>query len=373
MHAYGLQLYHHPYSSMPEGSPFAQVPVEVWEAILDEVIRPGVALDTNCTLESFRDFCRRLGGEPYKASETQRLILRRVCKRWKEFAESRSHRRLDSHSPLGRLSPSIILRAADVHYTNEHFSKYLTQDTKWKIVRVDITNEEPYLLNHLAENAGFHPHIRCLDLDLSIAYNKPVHITDLACFRQLTYLKIRHFSPTSELWGNSTTQITLPHLEVLEFNSSYSHTRFPSESVHLPSLRHLSLSTMLRTHLVDTFAPYAPTLRSLVIRYPILYFLPPQLFSLFPKSEEFAFRGYSLALPNLPPSGHPLKRLIILSQLIDCLGIRELIERLPPIHLISSKLEWPTYARVGSVPYDESFGYPVRAGHFKLAIRPSEN
>jgi len=329
-----------------------------------------VALDTNCTLESFREFRRRLRGEEdYTESERQRLILRRVCKRWKGFAEARSHRRLDSHSPLGLLPPSIILHAADVHYTTEHFSKYLTQKTKWKIVRVDITDTEPDLFWTLAKNAGFHPHIRRLDLDLRITNTKLVHVTDLACFRQLTYLIIRRYDdPTSVSWGNPTTQITLPPLEVLDFQCSGTHTRFPSGSVHLPSLRHLSLWIKDSELLVDTIAPYAPTLRSLIVRYRILDSLPPRLFSLLPKVEEFAVRGYLDGANDYPPSGHPLKRLIVFSQWIDPLQIRQLITRLPPIHLIFSKLEWPTYARVGRAPCDEGLQYLVDEGNFDLAI-----
>ena len=336
---------------MIEGTALARTPVEIWEFILDEVIRPGVALDTNCTLESFREF-RRLGGEGYPESEKQRLVLRRVCKRWKQFAEKRSHRRLDPLSPLEVLPPSSILHATRVHYTTEHFSKYLRQNTRWKFIRVDITDAEPKLLTHLAENAAFHPHIQRLVLALKFKHTKTFHITDLSCFHQLTYLVIRrHDDPKPVSWGNSTTEkvikITLPHLEVLDFQCSGYRTCFPSESVHLPSLRHLSLWITDNEHLLETITPYAPTLRSLMVRYSLVNFLPSQLFSILPNVEELAVKGLISADDYPPSSNHPLKRLIILSRAIAFLEIRKLIERLPPVRLIFSKLEWPTSAKKG--------------------------
>ncbi|SRR5258706_10084006 len=341
---------------MTEGSALARTPVEIWEFILDEVIRPGVALDTSCTLESFRQF-RRLGGEGYPESERQRLVLRRVCKRWKQFAENRSHRRLGPRSPLELLPLSSILNATRVHYTAERFSKYLTQNTRWKVVQLDITESEPNVLSHLAENADFHPHIQRLVLALQFTRTKKFHITDLSCFHQLTYLVIRrHDDPQSISWGDSTTQeeinITLPHLEVLDFQCSGYHTSFPSESVHLPSLRHLSLWIPDNERLLGTLTPYAPTLRSLMVRYSDINFLPPQLFSLLPNVEELAVKGMISADDHPPPSsnGHPLKRFIILSRAIEFLEIRKLIERLPPIRLIFSKLEWPTPTKKGRAP-----------------------
>ena len=346
---------------MTEGSALARTPVELWEFILDEVIRPGVALDTNCTHESFREF-RRLGGEGYPESEKQRLVLRRVCKRWKQFAEKRSHRRLDPLSPLELLPPSSILHATRVHYTTEQFSKYLRQNTRWKIVRVDITDAEPKLLSHLAENAAFHPHIQRLVLALKFTKTKTFNITDLSCFRHLTYLVIRRQDdPKSVSWGNSTTEtvtkITLPHLEVLDFQCSGYHTCFPSESVHLPSLRHFSLWTTDNERLLETITPYAPTLRSLMVRYSLVNVLPSQLFSILPNVEEFAVKGLISADDYPPSSNHPLKRFIILSRSIAFLEVRELIERLPPIRLIFSKLEWPTSTTKGhALRLEDRFG-----------------
>ena len=339
---------------MPEGSAPERTPIELWEFILDEVIRPGVVLDASCTMESFREF-RRLGGDGYPESERQRLVLRRVCKRWKEFAEKRSHRRLGPHSPLELLPPSSILQATRVHYTTEQFSKYLTQNTRWKIVQLDITDTEPNLLSHLAENAAFHPHIQRLVIALRFTRTKTFHITDLSCFRQLTYLVIRrHNDPKPVSWDDSTTQneirITLPHLEVLDFQCTGRHTFFPSESVDLPSLRHLSLWIPDNQRLLDTITPYAPTLRSLMVRYSGINFHLPPLFSLLPNVEELAIKGRIIA-DDFPPASssnsnhHPLKRFIILSRAIEFLETRKLIERLPPVRLIFSKLEWPTSAQ----------------------------
>ena len=350
---------------MPEGSALARTPIEIWEFILDEVIRPGVALDASCTLESFREF-RRLGGDGYPESERQRLVLRRVCKTWKQFAEKRSHRRLGPRSPLELLPPSSILHATRVHYTTEQFSKYLTQNTRWKVVQLDITDKEPNLLSRLAENAAFHPHIQRLVIALQFTRTRTFHITDLSCFCQLTYLVIRrHNDPKSVSWDDSTTQnetkITLPHLEVLDFQCTGYHTSFPSESVHLPSLRHLSLWIPDNERLLDTITPYAPTLRSLMVRYSCINFHLPPLFSLLPNVEELAVKGRIIA-DDVPPSSssnhhHPLKRFIVLSRAVDFLEIRKLIERLPPVRLIFSKLEWPTSAKTkGRAPDLETLG-----------------
>lgn len=335
------------YSGMNQTPAIARTPIEIWETILEEVIRPGVALDTSCTLESFREF-RRRGGDGYTESEKQRLVLRRVCKKWKTFAEGRAHRRMDSKSPLGLLPPSTVLHATRVHYTTEHFSKYLTQNTRWKIVRVDITDKEPNLLHDLAENAGSHPHIRRLVLDLEFNNHGTIHIADFTRFRQLTYLLIRrHRDPSPVSWGKPASPITLPHLEVLDFQCDGSRTSFPSESVHLPSLRHLSLWVRNSTLLVDTITPYASTLRSLMVRH---YYktssLPPQLFTLLPNVEELAVNA-SVTADDYPPSNHPLKRFIVLSQVIQFSEILKLIERLPPVRLIFSKLEWPTSTQKG--------------------------
>jgi len=342
---------------MNKGSALARTPIEVWEVILKEVIRPGVALDTSCTLESFREFRRRGGGDCYTASEKQRLVLRRVCRRWKKFAEDHAHRRVDSRSPLGLLPPSTVPRATRVHYTTEPFSKYLTQNTRWKIVRVDVTDEEPDLLHQLAENAGFHPHIRRLVLDLKLIKRNTVDITDLACFHQLTCLVIRRDDdPCQVSWGGPASPITLPRLEVLDIQFSGTRTHFPSESVHLPSLQHLSLWAGGIVPLEDTITPYASTLRSLMVRYGSgTGFLPPQLFSLLPNVEELAFKGMVYA-DDYPPATHPLKRFIILSRAIEFSEICKLIERFPPIRLIFSRLIWPTSIQEGQAPRIEGTG-----------------
>lgn len=335
---------------MNQGPALARTPIEIWEAILDDVIRPGVSLDTSCTLESFREF-RRRGTYGYTESEKQRLVLRRVCKKWKKFAEDRAHRRIDSNSPLGLLPPLTVPRATRIHYTTGHFSNYLTQNTRWKIVQVDITDKEPDLLHHLAENADFHPLIRRLVLDIKLSEHKTVHITDLTRFRQLSYLLIRrHIDPSPVSWGEPASPITLPHLEVLDFQCDGYSMCFPSKSVHLPSLRHLSLWVRDNSFLLNTITPYASTLRSLMVRY---YYgtasLPPQLFDLLPNVEELAIRG--LVTANVyPPLTHPLKRFIILSRTIQFSEIRELIELFPPVRLIFSKLQWPTSNHEGQAP-----------------------
>jgi len=335
---------------MAVGSAFARTPVEIWEVILDEVIRPGVALDTTCTLESFREF-RRRGGDGYTASEKQRLVLRRVCKRWQQFAEDRAHRRLDARSPLGLLPPSAGLNATRVHYATEQFEKCLTRNTRWKIVCVDITDKEPDLLRQFAENADFHPHIRRLVLDLQNRKSKLVPIADLSCFRQLTYLVIRrHNDPSTIFWGALSSPITLPHLEVLDFQCTGDRTRFPSASVHLPALRHLALWVTDSAHLMDTIEPYTSTLRSLMVRYSCKDgFIPPELFSRLANLEELAIKGWVDA-DGHPPSNHPLKRFIILSRTLCFIEMRSLIEHLRPMRLIFSKLEWPTSTQKGQVP-----------------------
>jgi hypothetical protein len=336
---------------MTEGSALARTPVEIWEVILDEAIRPGVSLDTTCTLKSFREF-RRRGGEGYTASEKQRLVLRRVCKQWKQFAESRAHRRLDARSPLGLLPPSTALRATRVHYTTKPFAKYLAQHTTWQIVRLDLTDAEPDLLRRLTDHAAFHPHLRRLVLNLNFNSAKKrkkteeivVDLAGLACFRRLTYLVIRrHDDPVPVLWwygDEPASPITLAHLEVLDVQCS-GPTTFPSGMVHLPTLQHLSLWVRSSASLLTAVAPYGPTLRSLMVRFRTSgdSVLPP-LFGLLPKLEELAVAGL-VNHTDYPPTGHPIRRLILLGKFIELVPLRLLIERLPTTgRLIISKLKW---------------------------------
>jgi hypothetical protein len=323
-------------------SGLTRVPTEIWRKILLEVMDVPYMLDTIC-VGSFFEFWRVIHSNAHwSRSESQRKLLRHVCKSWKHFADTKAYRSIsfrDDHQP-----PHVLAHARQVHlcYDLRHM---LATPTLWEVV--DITTTADLMMDRFLASLrqGYHPRLRRLTVSMGLRQN-PFFlsvISESAIFRQLTFLHV--IFPLDSYWRSMTPpgQATLPCLEVLIWEDCIG-VATPCSIFRLPGLHHFGWRHPTCFPL-STLLSYAPTLHSLSIRRGRWSQNPVTLPDLneFPLLNEFSIdAAFELKDPNPVPPIHPLHSVYL--QDLDSITIHGVMQLINcnPVNLrrIRSALQW---------------------------------
>ena len=293
-----------------------RLPPETWEEILDWVIDIPFFFDLGCTLDDFYDWTAKQteisvrAVDLYVCSERQRRILRRVCRSWKAFADSRADR-----WAYGLRVPAHSLHVSIDDTTEEQY----TQETKWGMVGLRCSlhptrDEYGAPILRLAENHEKHSKIQRISLQSQLYWVSPEHsnplLSGLAAFSNLRTLRV-----DINLLEAPPRPIVLCRLTSLRWVCK-SSSRRPHECLTLPSLIYLGVSITGYTHdPAALVAPYQRTLKYLILGYEHLHLvgvanwtLP--MWGIYPHLVELAIDTTITPVPSIPCSTtlvHPLR------------------------------------------------------------------
>lgn len=238
-------------------SVLTRIPAEVWRRILLEVMHIPYLLDTTCIGSLFKLWSTlNSPALHWRRSEWQRKLLRRVCKSWKHFAETKAYRYIECQDSLKE--PHVLAHAQRAQLSKS-LGHLFTIPTLWEVVEIDEADSVDEFLVSIVQ--GHHPRLRRLSMQANISSINAA--CESAAFRQLTFLHLQFF--TGPLETATWTQTTLPRLEVLIWED-FAVRPDPSSIFRLPSLHHFGWSNTHGVFPLSTLLSYARTLRSLSIR-----------------------------------------------------------------------------------------------------------
>ena len=277
-------------------SVLTRIPAEIWRRILLDVIHIPYLFDTTCIGSLFKLWNAINDPKPHwHQSESQRKLLRRVCKSWKHFAETKAYRFIGFKDY--DKDPHILAHARRAKMCTD-LRHMITMPTLWEVVEIANSNLEEEFLASVVQ--GYHPRLRHLILRTYISNVSATFESAALC--QLTFLHIQ-FSP----FIPPVIQITLPRLEVLIWEDIM-FSLAPSDFFQLPNLHHLGWSCKHFSPL-SIFLLYARTLRSLSLRIEYLLgdkFIFPDL-NEFPHLEELSINvPFEIEDPKPLPPTYPL-------------------------------------------------------------------
>ena len=309
-------------------SVLTRIPVEIWMMILLDVMHIPYLLDTTCTgslfelwnaIDAPNAHCNR--------SEGQRNLLRRVCKSWKHFAETNTHRSIDSRD---RLKEPHILAHARRALLCGSLGHMFTIPTLWEVVEIANSDVVDEFLVSIVQ--GYHPRLRHLSIPTNLF--SVLAACESATFCQLTFLRLRFFH-TAGPHTTTVIQTTLPRLEVLIWEDFVVGVA-PSGIFRLPNLHHFGWSNE-HSFPLSTFLSYASTLRSPSIRNVFWSgdrVVFPDL-NEFPHLEELSINvPFEIKDPKLLPPTYPLHTIYLtyfhphtmlvpcIMQILDCNPVR---------------------------------------------------
>ena len=284
-------------------SVLTRIPAEIWRRILLDVMHIPYLFDTTCVGSLF-ELWKAIDAPKahWNRSEWQRKLLRRVCKSWKHFAETKAFRSIELKICFE--DPHILAHARRA-LLFEHLGYMLTMPTLWEVVEI----AESYLVDEFLASVmqGYHPRLRRLSLRMYMSDFSVICGSAALC--QLTFLHIQ--CQHIQIFPDTPTviQITLPRLEVLIWEDS-SVRLAPSDIFRLPNLHHLGWSNK-HCSLLSTFLSYARTLRSLSLRNESHNIVFPDLNEI-PHLEELSISvPFEINDPKPLPPTHPLHTLYL--------------------------------------------------------------
>jgi hypothetical protein len=280
-------------------SVLTRIPAEIWRKILLDVMYIPYLLDTTCIGSLFKLWIAI--DDPtaqWNRSEWQRKLLRRVCKSWKHFAETKAYRSIEFQDPLQE--PHILAHARRALLCRS-LGHMITIPTFWEVVEISKRGLVDEVLVSIVQ--GYHPRLRRLSVrtDLFSVFTA----CESAAFCQLTFLHLQFYPPQPQT--TTVIQTTLPRLEVLIWESSVVKIT-PSDIFRLPNLHHFGWS-IAHAFPLSTLLSFASTLRSLSIRNERLsksYVVLPDL-NEFPHLEELSINvPFEIKDPKPLPPTYPL-------------------------------------------------------------------
>jgi hypothetical protein len=293
-----------------------RLPVEIWEEILDWVIDIPFFFDLGCTLDNFYDWTTkqkeisRQATELYACSESRRLVLRKVCRAWQAFSDSREGRWANGDRVVARS------RHVSIDVIRE---EYYTRQTKWETVNLHCVlhpaaNEYGAPILRLAENHEKHRRIQRMHLKIQMHW-LPAQCSGLLLESLAAFSNLRALRLDIDLANAPSQPIMLSQLTSLQWVSR-AFCRRPHECLILPSLKSLGVSiTGYTDDPAALIAPYQHTLEHLILGYEVLnevavscWKLPP--WESYPHLVELAIDTRRTPIPSIPsppPPGHPLK------------------------------------------------------------------
>ena len=141
-------------------SVLTRIPAEIWRKILLDVIHIPYLFDTTCIGSLFK-LWRAIDAPDahWNRSEWQRKLLRRVCKSWKHFAETKAYR---SIGPRDRFKDPSIPAHARRAILCQYMVHMFTMPTLWEVVEISTSDVADELLASVVQ--GYHPRLRHLRL-----------------------------------------------------------------------------------------------------------------------------------------------------------------------------------------------------------------
>jgi hypothetical protein len=308
----------------------ANLPIEIWEDILDHAIHVPFVFDSGCQARDFHRFIasRETDNwkdiEQYWAAEVERVKLRLVCRVWKEILDRLSlrwiHRKSQAKAIRSGTKRIDITTLEHVESLPDEIKSYASLlpscqfETNLSVVYIkDLSNDASVLF----ENAKKIPHVRSInyscDNGIRILDIPPSFVSSLQeSFAQLTCLTI---------WGGTVEgPLVLPNLEVLSINV----IKFPVEQWWFPSLKHYHIG--MRYRIVQNFSTSwvpGPTTRLLslyLFGFDKAIKADEQFWEDFPSLQ---FLGTPLAYLDLDidlPSAHPLSTFFLCECITDSYG-----------------------------------------------------
>ena len=295
-----------------------RLPVEIWTTILDLVIHVQRLVETGCTKESFFEFFGPVDEiycplEDWKVSEKQRWLLARVCRSWKEWAESRRYRYIQ----MGQsgVPQSAVYNAKRVPLACLSPDIQPDKPSRWVVIDASIHFRSHFkYFESFVQHSQLHPHFRRLNLTLGVPSLEVQSILRLLpSFAHLTYLLLdfRRSKFSSRLSSPSKEPIaTLPHVTVFEWWPD-ERDEYPP-MLDLPSLQHMRYQAYFTLPEFPSgwLTPSSRRcLRSLLLSV-ICDGLNPFaiLWSSFPCLEELVCINFRPCFDEPLPPQHPLKR-----------------------------------------------------------------
>ena len=333
-------------------SVLTRVPAEVWRRILLEVMHVPYLLDTTC-VGSFFQLWRAIDIDSHwRRSEWQRKLLRRVCKSWKHFAETKAYRSIESQD--WQQEPHVLAHAQRAQLCKP-LGHMLTTPTRWEVVEIDHSDMVDEFLVSAAQ--GYHPRLRRLCIPLNPQTNQFCLFVarEPTAFFQFTFLHVRlPWRFYSHLPIAIDVRATLPNLEVLIWED-FEGTNTPSTVFRLPTLHHFGWYNRDGCFPLSTLLTYASTLHSLSILN-VLWSgntLLPDL-NEFPHLEELSINAaFEIKDPKPVPPTYPLHT-IHLNKLGSATvhGVMQILQYCNPVKLRripSSNLLWENGGEPGYV------------------------
>ena len=331
-------------------SVLTRVPAEVWRRILLEVMHVPYLLDTTCTGSLFELWNAMDSPKAHwNRSEWQRKLLRRVCKSWKHFAETKAYRSIEFQDCVEE--PHVLAHARRAQLCQ--FLKHMfTEPTLWEVVEIysdDLVDE--FLVSIVQ---GYHPRLRRFSLRTNLS--RVFAACESAAFHQLTFLHLQLFSEPP--LTTTVIQTTMPQIEVLIWENAVGGPT-PSDIFRLPTLHHFGWADEHGRFPLSTLLSYASTLRSLSIRNEYWFrdtLVLPDL-NEFPHLEELSTNvSFEIEGPKQVPPTYPLHTIYMnylrsiaiqgVMQILDCNPVK--LRRIQ-----SAELEWGNGGEPENLRYRE--------------------
>jgi hypothetical protein len=338
------RLYSSPLSHLTifrENPTLPAIPVEIWHAILLEVIQPPFVLDTTVPIEG--NYWHRQGWyhntESYREAESHREKIRDVCRSWRAFADSHQFRWITynsggNHNPQDQKEAEKALEIETPHpeeqieairtvNTPQRMMMFITKNEDMRIFRrtidyfsIKLTTlfvncSDKYgtpIFEHLVARSALLSTLRCLMLrsvDLSLAPLRTISTH----FPLLTGLTLERGKPPHD----SSDFLDLGQLESLYLDFRTLIGMSP-ENWKVPELVRLSIPLSNDHDEKEIFSQFMKAHgRNLVflhLNYVSNILLPHSLWTWCPSLTEIVTSFVEVAFQSPIPTQHPLKYIV---------------------------------------------------------------
>jgi hypothetical protein len=297
----------------------SRTPTEIWWMILDEVVdcpkHFALVYNGENWAQDANIYTYHEDENEYSDNRAQRHIIAAVCRTWRYFAIQQKGRStvVQGNQRVNQAKLKKAIRVCIIGKLEESTLLGIGKSVDWYILRTEQANAEQ--IGRLTL-----PHLRRLIL----TSRKPMEFDPSLCLKSLgsllnlTWLQFSANFPTGDPFPASESKniILLPNLQVLIYRT-YKSFSFPSGTLKLPSLQHLSVTSDKKVTsfppINDLLLPYCKTLNSVSINfnYRMLkkaHFLP---WNELPNLLELVLDGPSQLRFHPLPHDHPLKRFYV--------------------------------------------------------------